>query len=213
MQSSPHTDPVHKPSDPPKSGGAPHKKTRKPLFLLFALFLAALAIFAAQKTRNSKNAVAGAQSPKNDANLASIATWNARPQAARPFANRQALFSVLGSARARQEALDIHGSIANLYYFVDKGDAPLYAIDSEAFFELAWFFAPKDASEDDRRIAAQYAQKAYALSCGVLGKATAQTLFSDLLEAKAPEPLPKGVTRAKCEYGLCRVVFAKADFE
>lgn len=154
--------------------------------------------------------------PKDNAQTASllpvvydVANWQAPAKTFKPFAD-EALLNILGGVATQESALDFGGNEANYYRYHHRTAPPLYVVQSDEFFEIAWYFATSHDKDSDKVLSQRYAQTAYALSHQALGD-KADTLFVALL-AQQFTALPAGVVYAKCQAQLCRIVFDKWAF-
>lgn len=138
-----------------------------------------------------------------------VATWQAPNKQLKPFANDR-LLGTLGSTATQESALDFRGNDATRYHYHHRTAPPLYVVQSQELFEIAWYFATPHDKDSDKTLSQTYAQTAHALSHQVLGS-QATPLLTALL-AQKPSPLPTGVIYANCQAQLCQIVFDKGVF-
>lgn len=115
--------------------------------------------------------------------------------------------ALLGTTATSETALDMNGQKATLYRYHTKQEPALYAIDSDVFFEMVWYYPAPSDSDNDKQLAKEYAQKTYHVAKSALG-VEARGLYEAILAGKKAE-LPKGVALAVCENYLCTVVLQK----
>lgn len=138
-----------------------------------------------------------------------VANWQTTPQLPKPFAN-DALLKTLGSTATQEPTLDFRGNEATRYRYHHRTAPPLYLVQSDELFEIAWYFATPHDKDDDKALSQRYAQTAHSLSHQLIGKG-ATPLLTTLLAQKSTT-LPTGVVYANCRAQLCQIVFDKGAF-
>lgn len=123
-------------------------------------------------------------------------------------ANVKEWLMALGGVATGETALDWQGQKGVLYRYHHKSEPAFYVIDSEAFFEMVWYYPTAKDTDKDKALAKRYASLSYGIVKSALGE-QARVFFAELLQGKSPN-LPKGVLSAQCQDYLCRVVFKKS---
>lgn len=141
--------------------------------------------------------------------------WQASPKL--PMVDSRAVIRQVGHTATQETGLDIKGQTGVLYRYHNKHEPPMYVIDSDDFFELAWYYAAPTDSDAEKQASLRYAQVAYGVATSVLGQSGAQLMVHMLnhpsLSADIPKTnpanLPKTLVVSECQYHLCRLVFDK----
>lgn len=138
-----------------------------------------------------------------------VGNWQVFTKTPKPFENIKTLSAPLGAVARKKQLLDIQGYHAESYHYHSDGEPPLYVVDSDKFFEVAWYYASSKDSDKDKAISQKYAYATYELTGRVVGNA--KPLFESILANKEAN-LPTGVVLAQCKNYLCQVVFEKQQF-
>lgn len=118
------------------------------------------------------------------------------------------LIKQIGDTATKDTGLDIKGQRGDLYRYHAKDEPPIYVIDSEDFFELAWYYATPTDSDEDKQASQKYAKTAYGVATDVLGQSGVQTM-TDILTNQSPKDKPAVLVLAQCQEYMCRLVFDK----
>lgn len=129
-----------------------------------------------------------------------------------PKMDTDALKVLLGSATTTAEVLDFQGGFARQYRYTSKSEPPLYVIESDKLFEVAWYYANQKDDEQSKTASVQYAQKVYQVITAIYGDKgttlTKQLLSGEPLTKKQQQAYPHLVF-ARCQDYLCQVVINK----
>lgn len=126
-----------------------------------------------------------------------------------PNANGDTLKALLGDTAATAEALDFDGNFARQYRYASKSEAPLYVIESDTLFELAWYYASAKDDETTKQLSIKHAKRAHQVTTALYGD-KGVALMQQILDGKSPntKAYPRLVL-ARCQEYLCQIVIKK----
>lgn len=119
--------------------------------------------------------------------------------------------SMVGSTATKSDALDFDGRMADKYSYTSASEAPLYIIESDEVFELAWYFASLNDSDRIKANSMTYAKKGHEVATALYGD-DGKSLIEQMLDKQtiAPEFLEAHQLRyAGCQDYLCRLIIKK----
>lgn len=130
----------------------------------------------------------------------------------KPTVSFDVLKSLLGETATTAEVLDFEGDFARVYRFVGRAEPPLYVIESDRFFELAWYYASAKDDKTNKQISVKYAKQAHQVATTLYGDKGSvlmtQILTGKTLDDKERQSYPKLVL-AGCQDYLCQLIIKK----
>lgn len=136
------------------------------------------------------------------------AAWQ---KAAKTSNEIESLKAQLGSTATTEEALDFYGRRATRYRFSAPHEPPFYAIESQEFLEVVWYYA---ASTDDEATKAQsidFAKRGYRMM-SMLDPNTGAHVVHQILQGIAMDSQRVGMLnleQADCQDYRCQIVLHK----
>lgn len=136
------------------------------------------------------------------------AAWQ---KAAKTSNEIESLKAQLGSTATTEEALDFYGRRATRYRFSAPHEPPFYAIESQEFLEVVWYYA---ASTDDEATKAQsidFAKRGYRMM-SMLDPNTGAHVVHQILQGIAMDSQRVGtlnLEQADCQDYRCQIVLHK----
>lgn len=136
------------------------------------------------------------------------AAWQ---KAAKTSNEIESLKAQLGSTATTEEALDFYGRRATRYRFSAPHEPPFYAIESQEFLEVVWYYA---ASTDDEATKAQsidFAKRGYSMM-SMLDPNTGAHVVHQILQGIAMDSQRVGtlnLEQADCQDYRCQIILHK----
>lgn len=119
--------------------------------------------------------------------------------------------SMVGSTATKSDTLDFDGRMADKYSYTSASEAPLYIIESDEVFELAWYFASLKDNEKTKADSIRHAQKSHAVATALYGN-DGKILIENMLNKQTMTPEFLEVHRlryAGCQDYVCRLIIQK----
>lgn len=140
-----------------------------------------------------------------------VANWQGRSIIHSESDKFEQIKSILGSTATTSETLDFDGRKADKYSYTSASEPPLYVIESDDVFELAWYFASPNDSDRIKANSMTYAKKGHEVATALYGD-DGKSLIEQMLDKQtiAPEFLEVHRLRyAGCQDYTCRLIIQK----
>ena len=140
-----------------------------------------------------------------------VANWRGRSIMHADSDKFEQIKSMVGSTATTSETLDFDGRKADKYSYTSASEPPLYVIESDEVFELAWYFASLKDNKKTKADSIRHAQKSHAVATALYGN-DGKILIENMLnkQTMTPEFLEAHQLRyAGCQDYLCRLIIKK----
>ena len=140
-----------------------------------------------------------------------VANWQNRSVMHADSDKFEQIKSMVGSTATKSDTLDFDGRMADKYSYTSASEPPLYVIESDEVFELAWYFASLKDNKKTKADSIRHAQKSHAVATALYGN-DGKILIENMLnkQTMTPEFLEAHQLRyAGCQDYLCRLIIKK----
>lgn len=195
------------------TNSTPAKKSFKAPIIWAVIIACALALALFFRPATHKDVVQDDGEPKvYEKVVYDVANWQPNPAINETGQDRfERAKTLIAPTATKSDALDFHGAMADKYSYTSGHEPPLYVIESDKLFELAWYYAhPKD-SDTIKQASHAHAKKAHALATALYGDDGKAVLEQMLTEQMVGAELLQrhGILKAECANYTCQLIMRK----
>lgn len=193
---------------------SPSHATKKPLKHIIVLALigaCVLAAFLFFRPATHKQVKQDDGKPKTYNKVVyDITSWHASPVMTAQDKFEQ-IKTLIGATATQEETLDFHGQPAKKYNYSAGHEPPLYVIESDAMFEISWYFAQPKDSDAVKADSIAHAKKAYGATTALYGD-DGKAIMATILAGQTAEvslTKPHHLLKATCHHYTCQLIIQK----